>query len=71
MSGPELDRCIAIPIYIGRYCNVADVSYQQNSADTYRQYLLMKVLRCCSAWSVRKPKFEKTFGGTELEDGVK
>ena len=36
-------------IYIGRY-DVADVSYRQNSADIYQQYLLIKVLRCCSAW---------------------
>jgi len=52
----ELDRCISTLIYIGRYDNVANVSYRQNSADIYRQYLLIKVLRCCSAWSVRKPK---------------
>jgi len=52
----ELDRCISTPIYISRYDDVADVSYQQNSADKYRQYLLIKVLRCCSASSVRKPK---------------
>jgi len=50
----ELDRCIGTPIYIGRYDDV--VSYRQNSADIYRQYLLIKVLRCSSAWSVRKPK---------------
>jgi len=40
------DRCIYI--YIGRYDDVADV--------LHRQCLLMKVLRCCSAWSVCKPK---------------
>jgi len=54
--GLELDRCISTPTYIGRYDNVADVSYRQNSADIYQQYLLIKVLRCYSAWSVRKPK---------------
>jgi len=51
----ELDRCSSMPIYIGQYDDVADVSYQQNSADIYQQYLLIKVLRCCSAWSVWKP----------------
>jgi len=45
----ELDRCIGMPIYIGRYDDVADVSYRHNSADRYRQYSLVKVLRCCSA----------------------
>jgi len=43
-----IDRCISMPIYIGWYDDVAHVSYQQN--------LLIKVLRCCSAWSVWKPK---------------
>jgi len=52
----ELDRCIGTPIYIGRYDDVADVSYLQNFADIYRQYLLIKPLRYCSARSVRKPK---------------
>jgi len=56
LSYLELDQCIGTPIYIGRYDDVADVSYRQNSADIYQQYLLMKVLRCCSAWSVGKPK---------------
>jgi len=42
----ELDRCFGTPIYIGRYNHVADVSYRQNSADIYRQYLLIKVLFC-------------------------
>ena len=53
----ELDRCIGTPIYIGRYDNVAYVSYRQNSADIYRQYLLIKVLCCCSAWSVGNPSW--------------
>jgi len=56
MTKVELDRCIGTPIYIGRYDDVADVSYRQNFADTYQQHLLIKVLRCYSAWSVRKPK---------------
>ena len=43
-------------IYIDRYDYVADVSFRQISANIYWQYLLIKVLRCCSAWSVRKPK---------------
>ena len=30
-------------IYIGRYDNVADVLYQQNSTDIYWQYLLIEV----------------------------
>jgi len=34
------------PIYIGRYDELP--MYRQNSADIYRQYLLIKVLRCCS-----------------------
>jgi len=29
----ELDRCIGTPMYIGRYDDVADVSYRQISAD--------------------------------------
>jgi len=52
----ELNRCIGTPIYIGRYDDVANVSYRQNSTDIYRPYLLIKVLRCCSVWSIRKPK---------------
>jgi len=52
----ELDWCIGKPIYISWYDDVADVSYRQNSADIYWKYLFTKVLRCCSAWSVRKPK---------------
>jgi len=52
----ELDRCIGMPIYIGRYDDVADVSHRQNSANIYWQYLLIKVLPCGSTWSVRKPK---------------
>jgi len=43
-------------IYIGRYDDVADVSYRQISADIYWQHLLLEVLCCCSAWSVWKPK---------------
>jgi len=43
-------------IYIGQYDDVADVSYWQNSTDIYWEYLLIKVLNCCSAWSVWKPK---------------
>jgi len=41
----ELDRRIGTPIYISRYDDVADVSdrYRQNSADIYRQYLLISV----------------------------
>jgi len=35
----EFDRCIGMPIYIGRY---DDVSYQQNFADIYRHNLLIK-----------------------------
>jgi len=42
--------------FFGRYDSVADVLYRQNFADTYRQYLLIKVLRCFFAWSVWKPK---------------
>jgi len=45
-----------MPMYIGQYDNVANASYWQNSTDIYWQHLLKKVLRCCSAWSVRKPK---------------
>jgi len=52
----ELDRYIGMPIYIRRYDDVANVSYRQNSADIYQQYLLIKVLHCCSAWKVWKPK---------------
>jgi len=33
----ELDQCIGTPIYIGRYDDVADVSYRQNSADIFAQ----------------------------------
>jgi len=40
---PELDRDIDMPIYIGRYGDFPDVSYRQNSADVYQQYLLIKV----------------------------
>jgi len=29
-------------LYSGRYDDVADVSYRQNFADIYRQYLLIK-----------------------------
>jgi len=41
----ELDRRIGTPIYISRYDDVADVLYRywQNSADIYRQYLLISV----------------------------
>jgi len=56
LESPLLDRCIGTPTYIGRYDDVADVPYRQNSADIYRQYLLIKMLHCRSAWSVRKPK---------------
>jgi len=31
-----LDRYISTPIYIGRYDDVANVSYRQNSANRYR-----------------------------------
>ena len=51
----ELNQCIGTPIYIGRYDDVADVSYRQNSTDIYQPYLLIKVLRCCFVWSIRKP----------------
>jgi len=44
-----------MPIYIGQYDDVEDVSYQQNSADIYQQYLLIKVLCCCSAWVFGNP----------------
>jgi len=54
----ELDQRFGTAIYIGRYDDVANVSYRQNSADTYRQYLLIQVLRCCSPWNVRKPKLQ-------------
>ena len=43
-------------IYIGWYDNITDVSYRRNSTDIHRRYLLIKVLCCCSAWSVQKPK---------------
>jgi len=43
-------------MYIGPYDDVADVSYRQNYADVYWQYLLINVLRCCSTWGVRNPK---------------
>jgi len=30
----EFDKCVGMPTNIGRYDDVADVSYRQNSADT-------------------------------------
>jgi len=42
-----------MPIYIGRYGNVANVSYQQNSIN---KYMLKKSLLYCFALSVWKPK---------------
>jgi len=35
MFGLEFDRCIGTPIYIGRYDDVANVSYWLNSTDIY------------------------------------
>jgi len=49
----ELNQCISTTIYIGRYDDVANVSYQQNSANTYRQYLLIKVLLCMERWETQ------------------
>jgi len=40
----ELDQCIGMSLYIGRYDDVADVSYWQNSADLYQRYLIVKLL---------------------------
>jgi len=31
-----------MPIHIGQYGDVADLSYQQNSIDIHQQYLIMK-----------------------------
>ena len=38
----ELDQRISMPIYIGQYGDVADVSYQQNSAHIYWEYLFIE-----------------------------
>jgi len=38
----EFDRSISMPTYISRYDNVADVSYRQNFANMYWQYLSIK-----------------------------
>jgi len=51
----ELNRCIGMPIYIGGYDEVADVSYWLYILAIFAHKSCYPVLHYCSAWNFPKP----------------